>query len=75
MPRDCANCKAEIPPNTEHFIIDDEAYCTGCVEAKPYTSYCFYLDGEYMGNSEGDGDCKHIESYDDDYDPEEADSK
>jgi hypothetical protein len=68
--RVCYNCQSEVPPDTEHFIIEDEIYCTDCVEAKPYTAHIYYLDGEYAGNSEGDGDVRHIEAYEDDYEEE-----
>lgn len=72
--RVCYNCDSEIPPGTEHYILHDEAYCTECVEAKPYTAYTYYVDGEFMGLSEED-DCKHVESYDDDYEEESTESQ
>jgi hypothetical protein len=69
--RVCYNCDNSIPPETEHYIFSDEVYCTDCVDAKPYTSYSYYVDGEYIGCSEED-DSKHVESYDDEYEEDEA---
>lgn len=64
--RVCYNCDSELPPETEHYHIDGEYYCTDCVEARPYTEYSYYIDGEFVGTSE-DGNCQHIEAYEDDY--------
>lgn len=69
--RVCYNCGTNIPPETEHFIIQDEGYCTDCVEAKPYTAYTYYIDGEFVGSSEDD-DARHIESYEDEYEESES---
>jgi hypothetical protein len=66
MSRQCANCQKDIPPETEHFAIEDEPYCTDCVEITPYTAYLYYVDGEFVGTSEDD-QVRHIESLDDDY--------
>ena len=62
--RVCYNCQSEMPPETEHFIINDEGYCTDCVEATPYTAYTYYVDGEFVGTSE---EVTHVESFDDEY--------
>lgn len=64
--RECTNCQTELPPETKHYDIDDEVYCTDCVAAEPYTSYTYYIDGEYVGNSEDDN-VRLVESYDDEY--------
>lgn len=64
--RECFNCAEHIPPETEHFERDGDTYCTKCVEVKPYTAYLYYVDGEYLGNSEEDT-VQHVESYDDEY--------
>lgn len=68
--RVCFNCDEPMPPETEHFNIDNELYCAECVEVVPYTAYQYYLDGEFMGDSDGNGDIEFIESYDDDYEEE-----
>lgn len=64
--RNCYNCQSEMPPETEHFVLHGEEYCTNCVEVKPYTAYTYYVDGEFMATSE-DGEGQHIEVYEDDY--------
>ncbi|AHV96136.1 hypothetical protein [Paenibacillus sabinae] len=69
--RRCYNCECEIPPETEHYIIDGEGYCTDCVESKPYTAYNYYIDGEYAGCSEDDT-VSHVEAYEDEYEIEEV---
>jgi hypothetical protein len=69
--RVCFNCQSEIPPETEHFIIDDEAYCTNCVTSTPFTAYIYELNGEFAGTSEDDG-VRHIEAYEDDYEEGES---
>ena len=68
--RKCFNCGEELPPETEHFVYEDEAYCTDCVQAKPYTAYIYELDGEFIGLSEND-DVQHIEEYEDEYEVDE----
>lgn len=60
----CYNCQNEIPPETEHYVIENDGYCTDCVEAKPYTAYTYYIDGEFIGTSE-DADVRHIEAFED----------
>ncbi|AOK88548.1 hypothetical protein [Paenibacillus polymyxa] len=67
--RVCSNCPNEIQPDTEHFVVDGKVYCTDCVQTQPYTAYTYYINGEFMGTSEGD-DVQHIESYEDDYEEE-----
>lgn len=66
--RKCGNCGKPIPPETEHFERDDDLYCVECVTVHPYTSYIYYLNGEYIGISEeGSDHVRHIEAYEDDY--------
>jgi hypothetical protein len=65
--RKCFNCDNHIPPETDHYEIDGEVYCTDCVTVEPYTAYQYFLDGEYKGDSEGNGDVDFVESYDDEY--------
>jgi hypothetical protein len=62
--RKCGNCGKHIPPETTHFVINGDGYCTNCVEEKPYTAYLFYIDGEFVGSSE-ESDCIKVEDYDD----------
>lgn len=64
--RRCSNCKSAMPPETEHYIIENEGYCTSCVEAKPCTAYIYEINGEFAGTSEDDN-VQHIESYEDEY--------
>lgn len=64
--RKCFNCGEHLPPETEHFVYDNEFYCTGCIEAKPYTAYFYELHGDFIGTSE-DGDIVHVEDHDDFY--------
>lgn len=66
MPRKCTHCKTKIPPETEHYEVDDKHYCAMCVDAKPYTAYAYYVFGEFIGTSE-DESVRHIEPYEDDY--------
>lgn len=66
--RVCSNCAIYMPPETEHYEIDNEVYCTGCVEEVPYTSYSYYIDGEYVGNS--DEDARYVGSLEDEYEEE-----
>ena len=68
--RTCFNCQSDMPPETEHYEIDYEVYCTDCVDVKPYTSYSYYLDGEYVGSSEDDN-ARHVEALNDEYEGEE----
>lgn len=70
MKRRCYNCQKHLPPETEHFIHDNEVYCTDCLKAEPYTAHLYYLDGEFLGTSEDDS-VDHIESYEDEYEEEE----
>jgi hypothetical protein len=65
--RKCFNCGEHIPPETEHFNIDSEVYCTECIDVEPYTAYQYFLNGEYMGDSNSDDRVEFVESYDDDY--------
>lgn len=69
--RVCFDCQEEIPRETDHFDIEGEVYCTDCVKTEPYTAYQYFLNGEYMEDSEGNGNVEFIESFDDWYDPEE----
>jgi hypothetical protein len=69
--RKCYNCGNPLPPESKHYILNDEAYCTDCVDAQPYTAHVFYVGGEYMGNSE-DAESKIIEDYEDEYEEEET---
>lgn len=62
--RFCFNCNEYMPPETEHFNIRDEVYCTDCVEVKPYEAYQYFVAGEYMADSEHDG-AALVESYED----------
>lgn len=64
--RECFNCQTELPPETKHYDINDEVYCTDCVAAEPYTSHSYYIDGEYVGNSDDDH-VRLVESFDDEY--------
>ena len=64
--RNCYNCQVSMPPETEHYVIEDEVYCTDCVTATPYTAYLYELNGEFAGTSEDDA-VEHIEAYDDEY--------
>lgn len=66
--RKCINCSEHIPPETEHYTIGNEIYCTECVDARPYTAHQYYVNGDYMGDSEGNGDVDFVESYEDYYD-------
>lgn len=68
--RVCYNCGDHIPPQTEHYEIHDQVYCKSCVEEVPYTAYSYYVDGEYLGDSE-DGYSRRVESYEDEYEEEE----
>jgi hypothetical protein len=68
--RTCYNCNSYIPPETEHYVFGDNEYCTDCVTTSSYWSYVYYVDGEYMGDS-NDDDSKHVESYEDEYEEEE----
>jgi hypothetical protein len=64
--RECQNCGDHIPPDTTHYELKGNKYCTDCVEAKPYTAHTFYIDGEFIGLSEED-DCSIVEDFEDDY--------
>lgn len=68
--RVCDHCLKVMPPETEHYIINDYKYCTDCVEATPYTAYIYSIEGEYVGSSD-DEDVQHIEEYEDEYEEEE----
>ena len=68
--RTCFNCSEHMPPETEHFIIDGDPYCKDCVEVREYTACQYYLDGEFMGDSETDSRVEHVEEYDDEYEEE-----
>lgn len=65
--RTCGNCSGHIPPETEHFEIENETYCVECIEVHEYTAKQYFLAGEYMGDSESDDRVQFVESYDDDY--------
>ncbi|ODA05849.1 hypothetical protein [Paenibacillus polymyxa] len=67
--RVCFHCANEIPPNTEHYTVEAEVYCTDCVQAQPYTSYIYYINGEFVGTSDEDN-VQLIESYEDEYEGE-----
>lgn len=60
-----------MPPETEHFVYENEVYCTDCIEVVPYTAHQYYLNGEFIGDSEACDNVDHIESYDDDYEGDE----
>lgn len=64
--RFCFNCSEPLPPETEHFLLNDEVYCKDCVEVQPYTAYQYFVSGEFMADSEHN-DGGFIESYDDLY--------
>lgn len=68
--RTCFNCNKHLPPETEHYEINGEDYCTNCVEAKPYTAYQYYIAGDYVADSEND-DARFVESYEDEYEESE----
>ncbi|MEC0234058.1 hypothetical protein P4H71_06900 [Paenibacillus kribbensis] len=69
--RVCYNCKTDLPPETAHYEINNEVYCTDCVTAHPYTSYSYYINDEYVGDSEDDH-TRYVESLDDEYEGEEV---
>ncbi|WP_040759426.1 hypothetical protein [Sporosarcina newyorkensis] len=62
----CKECRECIPPETEHYVYKNDPYCTGCIDATPYTAYLYEVNGHYIGNSE-DGEVEFVESYDDYY--------
>ena len=64
--RQCEKCRKHIPPETEHYVYEDNPYCTECIDSKPYTAYLYEINGHYIGNSE-DGEVEFVESYDDYY--------
>ena len=68
--RTCYNCQEEIPPETTHFILNDEVYCESCVDETSHIAYSYFVGGEYMGSSAED--CRKIEDYEDDYEEEES---
>lgn len=65
--RTCFSCGEYIPPETEHFEIENDPYCTDCVEVVPYTGYQYFVNGDFVGDSEEDEGAIFIESYDDEY--------
>jgi len=69
--RKCHHCETELPPETDHYVITGDEYCTACVEARPFTCYSFYIDGEYMGSSVEDSSDRLIEAYEDEYEGDE----
>ncbi|QQO40664.1 hypothetical protein 015DV002_224 [Bacillus phage 015DV002] len=69
--RKCYDCGESIPPGTDHYWIEGKEYCTDCIEVQPYNAYAYLLNGEYIGNSEGDGDIEFIEDWQDNYEEEE----
>ncbi|WP_041059803.1 hypothetical protein [Jeotgalibacillus campisalis] len=73
--RVCFDCSERIPPETDHFEIDNEVYCDNCVEKVPYTGYQYFLNGEYMGDSDGDGNAEFIDSMNDIYDEDVDEDK
>lgn len=62
----CFNCNKYLPPETDHFQIDCEAYCTECVEARPYAAYQYYVAGDYVADTSHD-DAMFVESYEDEH--------
>lgn len=70
--RVCYNCDTKIPPETEHYILADEVYCVDCVDAKPYTAYTYYVDGEYVGCTDDEYESRHVELWDDEHEEDEA---
>lgn len=72
--RTCEQCNKHLPPGTDHYRLSDGVYCTDCVDAHPYTSYAFYVGGDYMGDSDDDSGSRLVEGYEDEYEEEaEAD--
>ena len=66
--RKCFNCRNHIPPETDHYHLQGEVYCENCVEVVEYQAYQYFLDGEFMGDSENtDDDVRFINDYEDDY--------
>jgi len=66
--RDCFNCGVHIPPETDHYEVENSPYCESCLDAQPYTAYCYYIDGEFIDVSEGGDDkVRFVESFDDEY--------
>lgn len=61
--RKCHNCKEYIPPETDHYLVEGDEFCTDCIEAQPFIVYEYRLNGEYIGDSEGDGDIEFVESW------------
>ena len=68
--RKCFNCAKQLPPETEHFDYGGNPYCTECVDVEEYIAEQYFIEGEYIGDSEGNGDVEFIESYDDEYEGE-----
>jgi hypothetical protein len=63
--RKCFNCDKNAPPQSEHFILRDEVYCLECVEVKPYTAYQYFIDGEFIADSEDGDSTRHVEEFED----------
>lgn len=65
--RKCENCNEHLPPETEHVVSDDYGvYCRDCVTIEEYTSYAFYVSGDWIGDT-GEGNCILVEDYEDEY--------
>ncbi|TDQ39219.1 hypothetical protein [Aureibacillus halotolerans] len=65
--RECRNCGDELPPETEHYAIDDKKYCTDCIKVYP-KGEVYFIDEEFLGD---DDSVEHVESYDDEYEEDE----
>lgn len=49
----CYNCQSPIDESTDQYIVTDNngVYCGNCFEQQTNIEYDYFVDGEYIGNT------------------------